>query len=100
MNTVIKKLLGIITVVAIVAAAGWNFSQSQNEVEMSDLALANVEALARYELPDVEIVCGQRQGQCWTTDYDRYYNCGEYTMVHPCTFSGSMSDSCVDPCKR
>lgn len=49
MNTVIKKLLGIITVVAIVAAAGWNFSQGQNEVEMSDLSLANVEALARYE---------------------------------------------------
>lgn len=44
-----KKLFGIIALAAIAAAAGWNFSQNQNEVEMSDLALANVEALARGE---------------------------------------------------
>lgn len=44
-----KKLLGIIAIAAI-AAAGWNFSQSQNEVELSDLALANTEALAQGEL--------------------------------------------------
>lgn len=44
-----KKLLGIIAIAAVAAAAGWNFNQSQNEVEMSDLALANVEALANGE---------------------------------------------------
>ncbi len=44
-----KKLLGIIAIAAIAAAAGWNFSQSQNEVELSDLAQANIEALARGE---------------------------------------------------
>lgn len=43
-----KKLFGVIAIAAI-AAAGWNFSQSQNEVELSDLALANVEALADNE---------------------------------------------------
>ena len=44
-----KKLFGIMALAAIAAAAGCNFSQSQNEVELSDLALANVEALARNE---------------------------------------------------
>ena len=44
-----KKLLGIIAIAAVTAAAGWNFSQNQNEGELSDLALANVEALASGE---------------------------------------------------
>lgn len=44
-----KKLFGVIAIAAIAAAAGWNFCQSQNEMELSDLALANVEALARDE---------------------------------------------------
>ncbi|UBD77463.1 NVEALA domain-containing protein [Parabacteroides goldsteinii] len=44
-----KKLFGIMALAAIAAAAGWNFSQSQNEVKLSDLALANIDALAIYE---------------------------------------------------
>lgn len=44
-----KKLFSIIAIAAIAAAAGWNFSQSQNKMELTDLALANVEALARNE---------------------------------------------------
>lgn len=44
-----KKFFGVIAFVAIAAAAGWNYQQNTNEVELSDLALANVEALARDE---------------------------------------------------
>lgn len=44
-----KKYLGIITIAAIAAVTGWNYNQSQNDIELSDLALANVEALARGE---------------------------------------------------
>lgn len=44
-----KKIFGIIAIAAIAAATGWNFSQNQNEVELSDLALANVDALAHDE---------------------------------------------------
>lgn len=51
-----KKLFGIIAIAAIAATAAWNFSQSQNEVELSDLALANVEALARNEDSDTNCV--------------------------------------------
>lgn len=45
-----KKLIGVAVVAAIAVAASWNFNQSKNEVEMSDLTLANVEALATPEL--------------------------------------------------
>ena len=65
---------------------------------LSELQLANIEALAHDE--GVEIICGQKQGACWKTDPYSFYNCGEYTMVHPCNFTGSMSDHCYDPCKR
>lgn len=44
-----KKLIGIAVMAAIAVTAGWNFSQSKNEVAMSDLALANVDALANDE---------------------------------------------------
>ncbi len=40
-----KKLFGIMALAAIAAAAGWNFSQSQNKMELSDLALANINGL-------------------------------------------------------
>ena len=45
-----KKLFGVIAIAAIAAAAGWNFGQNQNEIELSDLTLANTEALAQGEL--------------------------------------------------
>lgn len=44
-----KKFIGITLIAVAAVTAGWNFSQTQNEVELSDLALANVEALARGE---------------------------------------------------
>ena len=44
-----KKIFGVALIAAMALAAGWNFNQSKNEVELSDLALANVEALASGE---------------------------------------------------
>ena len=43
------KILGVIAFVAIAATAGWNYQQNTNEVQLSDLALENAEALARGE---------------------------------------------------
>ena len=43
------KILGVIAFVAIAAAAGWNYQQNTSEVQLSDLALENAEALARGE---------------------------------------------------
>ena len=49
-NTKMKKrILGAALLVAIAVAAGWNYNQSRNEAPLSDLALANAEALAQGE---------------------------------------------------
>ena len=44
-----KKIFGVAIIATMAVAVGWNFNQSKNEVELSDLALANVEALAGCE---------------------------------------------------
>ncbi len=44
-----KKIFSIVAAVAVVAAAGWSYQQSKQYEGMSELALANVEALARGE---------------------------------------------------
>jgi hypothetical protein len=44
-----KKILGVAIVAAIALVSGWNISQSMSEVALSDVSLANVEALADGE---------------------------------------------------
>lgn len=44
-----KKFFATMIVVVVTAFAGYNICQSQNTVALSDLALANVEALADNE---------------------------------------------------
>lgn len=43
-----KRILGVVIAATVAVAAGWNFNQSK-KVELSELALANVEALASGE---------------------------------------------------
>ena len=43
-----KKILGVAIIAAMALTASWNFNQSKNEVELSDLALANVEAISVF----------------------------------------------------
>ena len=53
-----KKILYAVACVALAAIAGWNYQQSKQNVELSDLALENVEALAS----------GEGSGSCnWAT---------------------------------
>ena len=44
-----KKIYGIVLINIMAMADGWNFNKSKKEVKLSDLALANVEALANDE---------------------------------------------------
>ncbi len=88
--------MGLIAVVVIVAVAGYNIYASQNNVKLSALALANVEALARYELPDVEITCGSESGKCWGMYGDCYVSW--VIRYEDCIFTGYTYDSCVTPC--
>lgn len=41
-----KKIFGAVLIAAMAVAAGWNYQQNKQSVELSDLAMANVEALA------------------------------------------------------
>jgi hypothetical protein len=47
-----KHLISIFVVAAIATAAGWNVSRNMSEEALSDVALANVEALA-WEYPTI-----------------------------------------------
>ncbi|MCS2890743.1 NVEALA domain-containing protein [Parabacteroides faecis] len=49
-----KLIIGFVAV-AVMALAGWNINKSQNKLELSDLALANVEALANWENDDFDV---------------------------------------------
>lgn len=61
-----KNILKLAFASAFAFVAGYGVYASQQEVEMSDLALANVEALAQdNESGGVEIVCGRYSGPCW-----------------------------------
>ena len=74
-----RKIFGAALIAAMALAAGWNFNQSKNEVELSDLALANVEALARYEgQNDSQWRTGHSSLTGWIAICDSYgvgYNC-------------------------
>lgn len=68
-----KKIFGVALIAAMAVAAGWNFNQSKNEVELSDLALANVEALASNE---GSYIC--------RTNIDYSAICNYYDIWDPC----------------
>lgn len=57
-----RRILGIIVTVAIAVAATWNFNQEKNEIVISELALANVEALANGESSSCSDSCKEWSG--------------------------------------
>ena len=72
------KILGVIAFVAIAAAAGWNYQQNTNEVQLSDLALENAEALARGEsgtdyCDDFTTMRCMTSGTVWMDMYHIWY---------------------------
>ena len=82
-----KILLGI-AVMALAVIAAWNVNLSTNVKGLSDLVLANVEALA-VELPEITISCDHSHCslgyQCHKNTYD--WHCY-------CKATGKMSDTC------
>ena len=67
----IKKSFGLLAAVAVVAAAGWSYQQSKQYDGMSELALANVEALATGEVI-IGVPCMQTCTNCWCIYFDPY----------------------------
>lgn len=74
-----KKISGVIIIVAVAAATIWNFNQSKNEMTLSELALANVEALAQGESGEVRY---QTMGYC--TPSDLTYMCVTRVTAERC----------------
>lgn len=73
-----KKILGTVMIVSMVLVTCWNSNQSKNETILSDLALANVEALASGE-----ISAGCVLGGCVVNPF---YDCWLYHWGFPETF--------------
>lgn len=46
-----KKIFGAVIIATLAITAGWNFHQNKQNIKLSDLALANVAALANPENP-------------------------------------------------
>lgn len=82
-----RKLFCVFAAVAFAVVAGYNVYSAQSDVKLSDLAMANVEALAGGE--DATITCSRTCsdgiGRCYRV-YDGYGNC---------TFSGYQDEYCV-----
>ena len=43
-------MIGVIAMIAIAFLAGWNIVQQDNDIELSELALENIDALAGCEV--------------------------------------------------
>lgn len=86
-----KNLVKIVAMMAIVCVVALKAYNKQNEVQLSDVVLANVEALAELEGDNHEVVvscsssCKDGIGQCWKT-FD------EYTKY--CTRTDDTSNFC------
>ncbi|MDH6343637.1 hypothetical protein M2480_002377 [Parabacteroides sp. PFB2-12] len=77
-----KKKVSLVMVAAIAVAAGWGIYLNEKEVNLSDLVLANVEALATPE---------------WIDDWARGYITGEDIregVRMPCCVPSVYTDAC------
>ena len=97
-----KKILSAMFAVAIMTVAGYNVYMNQTKNNLSEMALANIEALAdpEYdidggELGEVEIACGEKYGPCWHEGGFCFE--GEYTYKD-CGFIGYPIFSCYTKC--
>lgn len=76
-----KKLVGVIAFAAIAAVAGWNYQQNKQEVQLSDLALENAEALASSE--GCTNRPGENNGECVTNGKGEYF-CANASNRYDC----------------
>lgn len=94
-KNIIRTVLGAV----LLAVAGYGLYMNQTKETMSDVMLANLEALARYELPEFEIVCNQYDytapGQCWDVDDDCFRLMQWYQR---CKFTGYQYMHCTSIC--
>ena len=88
-----KIILSSVFALALLATTGYGVNKSmKSNSGLSDLALANVEALANNELPDLVITCsGNGRGRCYRPDLVPIPG-----WIHrlDCIATGNMQDFC------
>lgn len=77
-----RKFLGTAMVAVIAVAAGWNMYQGESNVVLSDIGLANIEALARGEITEAD--CDRL---CRYSDTYECYLGNGYGDIKTCHFS-------------
>ena len=87
-----KVILKLTLVAAFVVSAGYSVYTSQVNEDLSDLALANIEALAGGELPEIGVVCDYNPGRCWARRGPLCMK-GEYTGP-ACVRTSNTSNFC------
>ena len=74
-----KIVLSGLFALALLATTAVGVAESKkSEAKMSDLVLANIEALAQESGEEVVITCGQHEGRCWDgfpTPSGLHFNC-------------------------
>lgn len=86
-----KKIIGVIAFAAIAVAAGWNYQQNKQNVELSDLALANIKALASGE----ESGKGKCYNSITTQPGSKILYCSTCTYIETLPIHGSQVQGSV-----
>ena len=85
-----KYFIGILTTVAIALIVTINVNIGLEEKNSLGVSLKNVEALGRYELPEIVIECSYPH--C-SNGYKCHQNTDKWECY--CKFTGSMSNTCI-----
>lgn len=93
----IKKTFGLLAAVAVVAAAGWSYQQSKQYKGMSELTLANVEALANWE-GDGGNYYWSREIDCIGSETGSYRVCESNGPGNSCSNPGGKTCDCGRNC--
>lgn len=97
-----KKFFFAAAVIAAVGFSTYTALDLKCEV-LFPLVLDNIESLARGELPEVEITCGnaENKGRCWDGDCEPFYTPFGFAKAWDCyRATGNPNDVCVQdaPC--
>ena len=84
-----SKKLKTVLAIAVVAASGYSVFAAQKEVSMSDIMLANVEALTTNEKPDGYLIVNRNSIEVWDEET------GTHKQVVTIVCEGVGASECV-----
>ena len=94
-----NKKSALVMGIALIGAVAFSWVSKATQKPLTELELANIEALTQIELPGVVIVCTQinpHGGQCHRPE-ENVRNC-DGDMYRTCKYSGVQYDYCYIPC--